>query len=121
MQSKTGMGAANPSRSSATRSVLLICSPAIASVVIFSLFINLLMLTGPLFMMQVFDRVLASGSVPTLAALTLLVGILYGLYGFLEFVRSRVVARVARAADESLRERVFDAVAHHAVRQTPNM
>lgn len=111
--------AASPIGSS--RSVLSICRPAILSVAIFSLFINLLMLTGPLFMMQVFDRVLASGSVPTLIALTLLVGVLYGLYGFLEFVRSRVVARVARVADESLRERVFDAVAHHAVRQTPNM
>jgi PrtD family type I secretion system ABC transporter len=85
------------------------------------MFINILMLTGPLFMLQVFDRVLSSGSVPTLLALTLLVVVLYALYGFLEFVRSRVVARVARVADETLRERVFDAVAWHAVHQTPNM
>jgi PrtD family type I secretion system ABC transporter len=85
------------------------------------MFINILMLTGPLFMLQVFDRVLSSGSVPTLLALTLLVVVLYALYGFLEFVRSRVVARVARVADETLRERVFDAVSWHAVHQTPNM
>jgi PrtD family type I secretion system ABC transporter len=97
------------------------CRPAIISVTVFSMFINLLMLTGPLFMLQVFDRVLSSGSVPTLVALTILVGILYALYGFLEFVRSRVVARVARITDESLRERVFDAVAYHAVHQTPEV
>jgi PrtD family type I secretion system ABC transporter len=91
------------------------------SVIVFSMFINLLMLTGPLFMLQVFDRVLSSGSVPTLLALTLLVVVLYALYGFLEFIRSRVVARVARVADESLREPVFDAVAYHAVHQTPEV
>jgi PrtD family type I secretion system ABC transporter len=109
--------AASPKGTTGTRSAFAICRPAIASVVIFSMFINLLMLTGPLFMLQVFDRVLSSGSVPTLLALTLLVAILYTLYGFLEFVRSRIVARVARVTDESLRERVFDAVAFHAVRQ----
>jgi PrtD family type I secretion system ABC transporter len=64
---------------------------------------------------------LSSGSVPTLVALSILVGVLYALYGFLEFVRSRVVTRVARVADESLRERVFDAVAYHAVHQTPEV
>ena len=113
--------AASPAGATRIRSAFSICRPAIVSVTVFSLFINLLMLTGPLFMLQVFDRVLSSGSVPTLLALTLLVVVLYALYGFLEFVRSRVVARVARVADESLRERVFDAVAWHAVHQTPNM
>ena len=107
--------------SPAGASAFSICRPAIVSVTVFSMFINILMLTGPLFMLQVFDRVLSSGSVPTLLALTLLVVVLYALYGFLEFVRSRVVARVARVADETLRERVFDAVAWHAVHQTPNM
>ena len=113
--------AANPKGSSTISSAFSICRPAIISVLVFSLFINLLMLTGPLFMMQVYDRVLASGSIPTLIALTLLVGVLYALYGFLEFIRSRVVARVARVGDEDLRERVFDAVAWHAIRQTPDV
>jgi PrtD family type I secretion system ABC transporter len=113
--------AASPAGATRTRSAFSICRPAIVSVTVFSLFINLLMLTGPLFMLQVYDRVLSSGSVPTLIALTLLVVVLFALYGFLEFVRSRVVARVARVADETLREQVFDAVAWHAVHQTPNM
>src|SRR3990167_1536683 len=54
----------------------------------FSLFVNLLMLTGPLYMLQVYDRVLASQSVPTLLALTLLVLVLYGTLGVLEWARS---------------------------------
>ena len=54
----------------------------------FSFFVNLLMLTGPLYMLQVYDRVLASESVPTLLALTGLVLALYGTLGVLEWVRS---------------------------------
>ena len=54
----------------------------------FSLFVNLLMLTGPLYMLQVYDRVLASQSIPTLVALTLLVLVLYGTLGILEWARS---------------------------------
>jgi PrtD family type I secretion system ABC transporter len=120
MNNKAGQAAA-ASGPSEIRRTISICRPAIISLGVFSLFINLLMLTGPLFMLQVFDRVLSSGSVPTLVALTFLVGVLYALYGFLEFVRSRVVARVARVADESLRERAFDAVAWHAVHRTPEI
>ena len=60
------------------------------------MFANLLMLTGPLFMLQVYDRVLTSGSMPTLLALALLAAVLFGLYGFLEFIRSRLLVRVGR-------------------------
>ena len=45
----------------------------------FSIFVNLLMLTGPLFMLQVYDRVLGSRSEETLVALIILVLALYGL------------------------------------------
>lgn len=92
---------------------------AILSIVVFSFFVNLLMLTGPLFMLQIYDRVLTSGSVPTLVALSSLVVILYSLYGFLEYVRGRVLMRVARILEEALRERVFYVVTWHALRQTP--
>jgi len=61
-----------------------------------SLPINLLMLTGPLFMLQVYDRVLASGSVPTLVVLGGLVAALYIFYGLLEGVRARVLLRVGQ-------------------------
>lgn len=86
------------------------------SIGVFSLFANLLMLTGPLFMLQVYDRVLTSGSFPTLLALALLVAILYAAYGFLEFIRSRLLVRTGRIVDEALRERVFDAMAAQALR-----
>jgi ATP-binding cassette subfamily C protein len=46
----------------------------LATVFGFSVFVNLLMLTGPLFMLQIYDRVLGSGSEETLVALFMLVG-----------------------------------------------
>jgi PrtD family type I secretion system ABC transporter len=92
------------------------CRPGFVSLALFSMFANLLMLTGPLFMLQVYDRVLTSGSIPTLLALALLAAILFALYGFLEFIRSRLLVRVGRIVDEALRERVFDAVALQALR-----
>ena len=62
--------------------------PVFLHLAAFSFFVNLLMLTGPLYMLQVYDRVLASQSVPTLLSLTLLILVLYGTLGVLEWIRS---------------------------------
>ena len=62
------------------------------AVFVFSIFVNLLMLTGPLYMLQVYDRVLSSRSVETLTALTILVLLLYVMMGFLDWARGRVMA-----------------------------
>ena len=58
-----------------------------AAVLIFSVFTNLLMLTGPLFMLQVYDRVLSSRAEETLAALLILVAALFLFFGLLDFAR----------------------------------
>lgn len=71
---------------------------------------NLLMLTGPLFMLQVYDRVLTSRSVPTLVALSLLVGGLYLFLGIIEMVRSRVLNRIGQRFEEQLGGIAFSAV-----------
>ena len=67
-----------------------------------SFVINILMLTGPLFMLQIYDRVLTSGSVPTLVVLSGLVGGLYVFFGLLEGLRLRCLARIAAWVDERL-------------------
>jgi PrtD family type I secretion system ABC transporter len=90
------------------------------SVGVFSCIVNILMLTGSIFMMQVYDRVLTSGSVPTLVALSLIVLLLYAYYGFLEAVRGRLMMRIGRTFEESIRNRVFDAVAVLALRKSPS-
>ena len=99
-------------------SVLLASRAAFASTALFSCLVNILMLTGPLFMLQVYDRVLTSGSVPTLVALISIVVALYAYYGFLEYLRARILVRIGRRVEERLRERVFDSMAEHALRRT---
>ncbi len=77
---------------------------------LFSLFANLLMLTGPLYMLQVYDRVLGSGSEATLLALSLLVVFLYAVMGLLDYTRGRIMARVGARFQDDLDRRTFDAV-----------
>lgn len=77
---------------------------------VFSFFANLLMLTGPLYMLQVYDRVLGSRSVETLVALSLLVAFLYGMMGILDFSRGRIMARVGARFQAALDRRVFEAM-----------
>ena len=77
---------------------------------IFSFFVNMLMLTGPLYMMQVYDRVLGSRSEATLVALSLLVVFLYGMMGLLDYARGRILARAGARFQAELDQRVFDAM-----------
>ena len=79
------------------------------AVAIFSFFVNMLMLTGPLYMLNVYDRVLGSRSLETLIALSVLVAFLFGLMGLLDVVRSHVMARVGARFQARLDERVFSA------------
>ncbi|WP_108261264.1 ABC transporter transmembrane domain-containing protein [Mangrovicoccus ximenensis] len=85
-----------------------------AFVGIFSVFVNLLMLTGPLFMLQVYDRVLGSRSEATLVALAALVAFLYLMMGILDYVRGRVLARIGARFQAKLDRRVFAAALEDA-------
>ncbi|MEM7621484.1 MAG: ABC transporter transmembrane domain-containing protein [Pseudomonadota bacterium] len=97
------------------------CRFAFIGVGLFSCIINLLMLTGPLFMLQIYDRVLASKSIPTLVVLILLVGGLFVFLGLFELIRSRSLARIARRVDEKIHAALFAAVIDHSVKFTPNI
>ena len=83
--------------------------PLYWAVAIFSFFVNLLMLTGPLYMLNVYDRVLGSRSLETLIALSVLVAFLYGMMGILDFVRGRVMGRLGARFQARLDRRVFAA------------
>ena len=74
---------------------LAACRGALFGVALFSALINVLMLAGAFYMLQVYDRVLTSSSVPTLIALSVLVAGLYAIQGALDFVRTRLMNRVA--------------------------
>ncbi len=81
----------------------------ILSVFLFSIFVNVLQLTGSLYMLQVYDRVLGSRSEATLVALSVLVIFLFLMMGVLDHVRGRVMARVGAKFQERLDRRVFEA------------
>jgi PrtD family type I secretion system ABC transporter len=79
-------------------------------VAVFSFFVNMLMLTGPLYMLNVYDRVLGSRSLETLIALSVLVAFLYSMMGFMDYVRGRIMGRVGARFQATMDRRVFAAV-----------
>ena len=77
--------------------------------ILFSVAANLLMLTSPIYMLQVYDRVLSSRSEATLIALSLLITLLFLLMGVFDHARSRILARIGARLQDGLDRRVFAA------------
>lgn len=86
----------------AYRAAIASARPALSSVILFSAILNVLMLTGSLYMLQVYDRVLPGGSVPTLVVLFGIVLVLFAFLGFYDFLRARLLSRVALRMDDIL-------------------
>jgi ATP-binding cassette subfamily C protein EexD len=86
------------------------CRDAFLAVGVFSLFVNVLMLVPAIYMLQVYDRVLASASEPTLLMLSLITLFLFVVMGGLEWVRSRILIVAGTRLDQLLGARVFDSV-----------
>lgn len=79
-------------------------------VALFSGVINVLALTGAIYMLQVYDRVLPSRSIPTLVGLTILMMLLFCANGLLDLIRTRIMARIGLRIEEELRDPVFAAM-----------
>jgi ATP-binding cassette subfamily C protein PrsD len=84
----------------------------------FSCFMNVLIFAGPLYMMQVYDRVLSSRSEATLFALLFIILIVYAVVYLLDLIRSRISVRIGLLIDERLRGPVFDAIMHQRVQNS---
>lgn len=82
----------------------------ILATVIFSFFSNLLMFVGPLYMLQVYDRVLASRNEFTLLMITGIAVALLVTYGILEFIRSKMLVRAGLEFDDMLANPAFNRV-----------
>ncbi|MCA0303032.1 MAG: type I secretion system permease/ATPase [Proteobacteria bacterium] len=89
---------------------------ALVGIGVFTAAINLLQLTGPLFMLEVYDRVLPGRSVPTLVAISVLALVMFGFQGILDIVRSRVLVRIAGSVDQAMAGRVFELAARLPLR-----
>ncbi len=101
----------NREDSTEVQDALQSCLPSFTNVAIFSAVVNILALTGSIYMLQVYDRVLSSRSIPTLIGLSLIALAAYALSGGLDMLRGKMLARIGARFDEILAPRVFDLVA----------
>jgi ATP-binding cassette, subfamily C, type I secretion system permease/ATPase len=101
------------------RDALGSCLSAFIGIGAFSGLINLLMLTGSLFMLEVYDRVLPSRSVPTLVGLSVLTAVLFMFQALLEITRGRLLVRIGNQLDCRLSARVYDLVVRLPLRARP--
>lgn len=89
---------------------VLVTRPAVITAMVFSFFINILALVSPLYMLQVYDRVLSSRNVSTLVVLTLICVFLFVVYGLLEALRTQVLVRGGLKFDGVARDPIFRSV-----------
>jgi len=92
------------------RALLLSCKSYFVTVMIFSFAVNLLYLAGPLYMLQVYDRVVSSASIVTLVMLTLLLLLAFAALAGLDMVRARILARASIRLDRQMAGRVITAI-----------
>lgn len=91
------------------------CRGSFLAVGFFSMFVNLLMLTPAFYMLQVYGRVVTSGSVPTLVMLTIIMAALMITMGLLEWTRSRLMVRISTQLDQHLSSDVYQASFNRAL------
>lgn len=99
-----------PTPLSDLQQALQLCRHSFYAAAGFSMFINMLMLVPSIYMLQVYDRVVTTGSHITLTMLTLVMAFLFIIMGSLEWVRSQILIRVGAKIDVLLNKRLFDAV-----------
>src|SRR6201988_3685742 len=80
-------------------------------IAVFSGVVNVLMLSGSLYMLQVYDRVIPSGTIATLLGLSLMVLLAYLIQGYFEALRTRMLAPVATFFDAGMQESIHTALA----------
>lgn len=89
----------------------------LGSVLGFSLLVNILVLTSPLYMMQIYDRVLLSGQIETLLFISLIALAAFAVFGALDAVRTYLLNRIGSYLDVSLRDHVLLAAVSEARQQ----
>jgi len=89
---------------------LAACRDAFVATALMSGMSNILMLTGAIFMLEVYDRVLPSRSVPTLVGLVILAGGLFTAQALIDMIRSRILVRIGGALDEALSGRIYETI-----------
>ena len=87
----------------------------LGKVIFFSIITNMLMLVSPIFMLQLYDRVLTSGSYETLISLTVIALFLLTVFASVEYIRQRLMNNISIGFEQDIREEVFDSLIHSHV------
>ena len=103
------------------KDALLAQRPFFRSAMFFSFFTNLLVMVPTIYMLEVYDRVVDSRSVMTLAVLTLITIALLAVMEILEWVRHEIMESAGRSFDAKMGERVFDSVFEANLRRVPGV
>ena len=96
------------SQITAFEEALAVCKRSFVAVGVFSFFINILMLTPMFYMINVYDKAVATASVPTLIALVVIAAFLYLMMGCLEWVRSVVLIHIGSRLDVLVAPRIYE-------------
>ena len=109
------MSAANTRRSELAGAIST-CRSAFLGIALMTGVLNVLYLTGSFFMLEIYDRVLPSRSIPTLVGLAVLALILYTFQGVLDLIRGRVLVRIGASLDQDLSSRVYDVLVRRSLK-----
>jgi ATP-binding cassette subfamily C protein len=90
------------------KQAMLLCRNGFIAVAVFSVFINILSLTGSIFMLGVYDHVLPSESMPTLLGFVVLMLLFYGFFAALDVIRNRSLSRIGSTIADLMAYRVFE-------------
>ena len=108
---------AKPASNDALRKGIRAIAPVFATAIVFSFFINLLLFVSPLYMLQIYDRVLGTRNLVTLGGLTIIAGVLLLVWAALETLRSRLLVRAGLLFDERFAAPMFRVVHRGLLRQ----
>ena len=86
------------------------CRSALLTLAAASALVNVLYLTGSFYMLMIYDRVIPSQSIPTLVGLSMLALGLFAFQGVLDFLRGRILVRVAGSFGHDLGTRVYGVI-----------
>ena len=110
----------NQAAPSELKKLLMLSKKSFFYVGLFSFFINMLFLTPTIYMLQVYDRVVAGRSESTLLMLTLITVTMFAVMAILEFARTRILARISTRMDVAMQSRLVDMMFRHALHNPRN-
>ena len=92
------------------KQALSACRGALLGVGAMTAVLNVLTLTGSFYMLEIYDRVIPSRSLPTLVGLTIIVAFVFAFQGLIDLLRNRILVRLGASVDEAISARIYSTI-----------